>query len=116
MSERLSRFKGLSRNVFDPSGQMLSRRGLCCVEIHLSWQVVSSRWLFVPNPVLMSRESRGRESRGGSLSGTKRRGEEFRDNVGSCNEHIGTNTPGGAPSKKRPCQVRPPMTRVPRRR
>lgn len=116
MSERPRGFKGLSRNLFDPSGQMLSRRGLFCVEIHLSWQVVSPRWLFVPNPLLMSRESRGRESRGGSLSGTKRRGEEFGGSVRSCNEHIGTNTPGGAPSEKRPCQVRPPMTRVPRRR
>lgn len=115
MRERPSGFKGLSRNVFDPSGQMLRRRGLFCVETHLSWQVVSPRWLFVPNPVLMSR-SRGRESRGGSLLGTKRRGEEFEGSVRRCNEHIGTNTPGGAPSEKRPCQVRPPMTRVPRRR
>lgn len=47
--------KGVNRNVFDPGRQMLKRSCLFCVKAHLSWQVAVPRWLFVPNPALMSR-------------------------------------------------------------
>lgn len=80
MKKMLRVFKGLNRNVFDPCRQMLRRRCLFCGKTDLNWQVVLPRWLFVPNPALMS-WSRGGEAKGGSLSFTKRRGREFGNSV-----------------------------------
>lgn len=53
--KREGELKGVNRNVFDPGRQMLKRSCLFCVKAHLSWQVAVPRWLFVPNPALMSR-------------------------------------------------------------
>lgn len=75
-------FTGFNRNVFDPCRQMWRRRCLFCVKTDLSWQVVLPRWLFVPNPALMS-WSRGGKAKGGSLSFTKRRGKEFGNGIRS---------------------------------
>lgn len=65
---------GVNRNVFDAGRQMLRRSCLFCVKAHLSWQVSSPRWLFVPNPALMSRERqqrKGRDSGRGNEEGQK---------------------------------------------
>lgn len=56
--------KGVNRYVFDPGRQMLKRSCLLCVKAHLSWQVAVPRWLFVPNPALMSRKKDGKGGEG----------------------------------------------------
>lgn len=96
--EMLKVFKGLNRNVFDPYRQMLRRR--CLFKTDLSWQVVWPRWLFVPNPALMS-WLRGGIAKRGSLSFTKRRGKKFGNRARTRNAYITTNAPGWVPGKKK---------------